>query len=157
MIHQIDSKNEWLLLPVSFTAKFMLVFVLSLENTFSERFHFNANRKSIGSSKTGTRDFQNSTPFERSAYFAVTVSKDFKRFQYFNFEADFVENENFFLKKHEYNFLVESTKIENASFPYKTAISEANGKTNSMGTTKWNTEQMDHKEQSFSSNYLIFF
>ena len=96
VIHQIDSKNEWLLLPVSFTAKFMLVFVLSLENTFSERFHFNANRKSIGSSKTGTRDFQNSTPFERSAYFAVTVSKDFKRFQYFNFEADFVENENFF-------------------------------------------------------------
>ena len=74
----------------------MLVFVLSLENTFSERFHFKANRKSIGSSKTGTRDFQNSTPFERSAYFAVAVSKDFKRFQYFNFEADFVENENFF-------------------------------------------------------------
>ena len=62
-----------------------------------------------------------------------------------------------FLKKTGVSFLVESTKIENASFPYKTAISEANGKTNSMGTTKWNTEQMDHKEQSFSSNYLIFF
>ena len=62
-----------------------------------------------------------------------------------------------FFKKTGVSFLVESTKIENASFPYKTAISEANGKTNSMGTTKWNTEQMDHKEQSFSSNYLIFF
>ena len=32
-------------------------------------------------------------------------------------------------KKLEYRFLVESTKIENASFPYKTAISEANAKT----------------------------
>ena len=30
-----------------------------------------------------------------------------------------------FFKKLEYRFLVESTKIENASFPYKTVISEA--------------------------------
>ena len=35
-------------------------------------------------------------------------------------------------EKLEYLFLVESTKIENASFPYKTAISEANVKTNRM-------------------------
>ena len=35
VIHQIDSKNEWLLLPASFTAKFRLVFVLALENPFS--------------------------------------------------------------------------------------------------------------------------
>ena len=35
-----------------------------------------------------------------------------------------------FFKKLEYRFLVESTKIENASFPYKTSISEANVKTN---------------------------
>ena len=37
---------------------------------------------------------------------------------------------NFFSQKLEYSFLVESTKIENASFPYKTAMSEANVKTN---------------------------
>ena len=30
----------------------------------------------------------------------------------------------------EYRFLVEATKIENASFPFKTALSEANVKTN---------------------------
>ena len=36
----------------------------------------------------------------------------------------------------EYHFLVESTKIESASFPYKTAVSEANVKTNRMVTTK---------------------
>ena len=35
LIHQIDSKNEWLLLPASFMAKFGLVFVLTLENAFS--------------------------------------------------------------------------------------------------------------------------
>ena len=35
VIHQIDSKNEWMLLSASFTAKFRLVFVLTLENAFS--------------------------------------------------------------------------------------------------------------------------
>ena len=50
-------------------------------------------------------------------------------FNIFNFEADFLENENFF-KKLEYSFLVESTEIENVSFPYKTATSETNVKTN---------------------------
>ena len=50
------------------------------------------------------------------------------------------------------NFLVECTKIENTSFPYKTALSEATVKTNRMVTTKWTY----HKERSFASNYLIF-
>ena len=35
VIHQIDSRNEWFLLPTSFTAKFGLAFVLTLENAFS--------------------------------------------------------------------------------------------------------------------------
>ena len=55
-------------------------------------------------------------------------------------------------KKLEYRFLVESTKIEKASFPYKTAISEANVKTNKMMTTKWTY----HKERNFAGNYFIF-
>ena len=57
-----------------------------------------------------------------------------------------------FSKKLEYRFLVESTKIENASFPYKTLISEANVQTNKMVTTKWTYQ----KERSFGSNYFIF-
>ena len=57
-----------------------------------------------------------------------------------------------FFKKLEYRFLVERTKIEKASFPYKTAISEANVKTNRMVTTKW----AYHRERSFASNYFIF-
>ena len=38
-VPQIDSKNEWLLLSVTFAAKFELTFVLTLENTFSYSFH----------------------------------------------------------------------------------------------------------------------
>ena len=51
-------------------------------------------------------------------------------------------------KKLEYRFLVESTKIDNVTFPYKTALSEANVKENRMGRTKWTY----HKERSFTSN-----
>ena len=39
-------------------------------------------------------------------------------------------------KKLEYRFLVESKKIENSSFPYKTAISEANVKANRIVSKK---------------------
>ena len=48
--------------------------------------------------KNCTRDFQNSPPFERSASFYVTITENFKRFQYFNFETDFAESENVFQK-----------------------------------------------------------
>ena len=44
--------------------------------------------------KNGTRDFQNNPPFKRSACFYVTISRNFDRFEYFNFETDFLENEN---------------------------------------------------------------
>ena len=68
----------------------------------------------------------------------MTISENFKRFQYFNFETNFLE-------KMEYRFIVETTKIENASFPFKTALSEANVKTNRMATAKWTY----HKERDF--------
>ena len=84
MIHQVGSKNEWLLLSVTFTAKLDLVFVLTFEYTFSKSFNFKANR--------------NSPPFERSACFCVTISESFKSFQYFNFETNFLENKNLFQK-----------------------------------------------------------
>ena len=35
MVHQIDSKNEWLFLSAIFMAKFALVFVQAVESTFS--------------------------------------------------------------------------------------------------------------------------
>ena len=55
-------------------------------------------------------------------------------------------------KKLEYRFLVEGTKIENASFQYKTIISGANVRTNEMVRANWTY----HKERSFASNYFIF-
>ena len=51
----------------------------------------------------------------------------------------------------ESHFLVETTKIENTSFPFKTALLEANVKTNRMATTKW-----AYHKWSFDSNYLFF-
>ena len=57
-----------------------------------------------------------------------------------------------FYKKLEYRFLVETTKIESTSFPFKTALSEVNVKKNRMATTKWTC----HKEWNFASNYFIF-
>ena len=100
--------------------------------------------------KNGTRDLQNSSPFERSACFYLTGSESFKRFQYFNFETNFVKNENLF-QKTGVPFLVEATKIEITPFPFKTALSEVKVKTNRMPTTKWTF----HEEWSFTSNYLI--
>ena len=48
--------------------------------------------------KNVTRDFENSPPFERSACSYVIISESCKRFQYFDFEENFLEKENLFQK-----------------------------------------------------------
>ena len=58
-----------------------------------------------------------------------------------------------FFKKLEYRSLVQSTNIETAIFPHKTALPEVNVKTNRMGNIKLTC----HKGRSFASNYFIFF
>ena len=45
-----------------------------------------------------TRDFQNNPLFKRLICFYVKISGNFEFFQYFNFEIDFLENENFVQK-----------------------------------------------------------
>ena len=57
--------------------------------------------------------FKIAVSFERSACFYVTISGNFGRFQYINFETNKVEN----------------------TFPCKTAMSGANGQTNRMVNT----------------------
>ena len=57
-----------------------------------------------------------------------------------------------FFEKVEYRFLVETTKIENISFSFEIALSEANVKTNRMVTKKYTY----HKEWRFASIYYIF-
>ena len=59
--------------------------------------------------------------------FFVTISGNFEQFQYLTLKQIFWKMKTFF-KKLENRFLVESTKIQNTLFPYKTAISEANVK-----------------------------
>ena len=100
VIHQIDSKNGWLLLSASFTAKFGLVFVLTLKNAFSRRFHFQDNRKSIGSSKkTVLEIFKIALRLRDRHVFMWRSVKILSIFSiYFNFETNFLENENFFQK-----------------------------------------------------------
>ena len=55
----------------------------------------------------------------------MIITGNFECLYYFNFETIFLNNENFF-EKLEYRLLVESTAVENATFPYKTALSKAN-------------------------------
>ena len=76
-----------------------------------------------------------SPPNEKSACFDLTINGNFEPFQCFNFERNFLKNENLF-QKAAVAFLVESCKIENATFLYKTALLEVNAKTNRMGSTK---------------------
>ena len=78
--------------------KICVGFCLNTGNAFSERNHFKANRKNRFFYKIGSRNFQNSPSFERSACFYVTMSGNSEHFRYFNFEIDFLENENFFEK-----------------------------------------------------------
>ena len=71
--------------------------------------------------------------------FYVTITRDFGRFQCFKFETSFLKNEN---KKNknfkilEHRFIVESTKIENALFRHKFAMSDTNVKKNKMISRK---------------------
>ena len=114
--------------PLTFTAKFGLVFVLTQENALSQRFHFIAKERTWILLNNGTRDFQNGLPFERSVCVYVTTTECF---HYFTFETNFLKNGNLF-KKLEKRFLVQSTEIESAISPHKTAMPEANVKTNRM-------------------------
>ena len=81
------------------------------------------------------------------ACFYVTITENFEQFRYLNFEINLSKTQTLF-KKLEYHCLFESTKTDNITFPYKTALSEASVKTNRMGGTTW----IHHKEQSFASN-----
>ena len=63
-----------------FTAKFRLVFVLTLETLFLRGFIFKPTERAKVLLKNGFRDFKNSPPFERSTCFYVTISENFEYF-----------------------------------------------------------------------------
>ena len=70
---------------------------------------------------------------ERSECFYVTISGSFARFQHFNYETNFVKNEDHFQNT--------GVPFENTTFPYKTALSEANVKKNRMKSTNWTDQK----------------
>ena len=75
VVHQIDSKNRQLLFSAIFMAKFELAFVLKHQKMlFLRGFIFKPTERAQVLLKNGTRDFQNSLPFERSACFYVTIN-----------------------------------------------------------------------------------
>ena len=98
MVHHVGHKNEWLLLSVTFTAKLELDFALTFKIPFLGVFILKPTERAWALLKNGTKDFQNTPPFERSACFYMTMSETFKRFQYFSFETNFLENQNLFQK-----------------------------------------------------------
>ena len=91
VIHQTDSKNEWLLLSSKFMEKCGLASVLTLENAVFRGFILKQTERVYVLLTKSTRYFQNSPPFKRSACFCMTISRNFERFQYFNFKTDFLE------------------------------------------------------------------
>ena len=91
VIHQTDSKNEWLLLSSKFMEKCGLVSVLTLENAVFRGFILKQTERVYVLLTKSTRYFQNSPPFKILACFCMTISRNFERFQYFNFKTDFLE------------------------------------------------------------------
>ena len=80
----------------------------------------------------------------------MTIGRHVEGFQYFNFETDFLENKN--ITPQNWSTAFQSKALALKTFPYKTAISKANVKTNNLVSTKW----AYRKEWSFVSNYFIF-
>ena len=102
---------------------FVLTFVLEVKTLFLRRFILKSAEGTQALLRQDNRNFHNSSPFERLACFCVKITGNSERFQFFNFETNFLKNKYLF-QKTGYRFLVESTKIENAIFLYKTAMSE---------------------------------
>ena len=53
------------------------------------------------------------------------------------------------------SILVESTMIENPTFPHKSGLSKVNIKTNRIRSTKWTKSKSKVKQQGFATSYFI--
>ena len=119
-----------------FYGQMLVGFCLNTGKRFFFRFHFKDNRKSIDSSKKKVLGIFKIAVRLRDRHVFIWQSVEvLNDSNTLTLKHIFWKMENFF-KKLEYRFIVESTKVEKASFPYKTAISEANVKTNKMVSTK---------------------
>ena len=85
-------------------------FFLTLENLFLRGFILKPTERAYVLVKNGNSDFQIALHL-RDQHVFVTITENFKRFQYLNFETDYLENGNLFQKTGA-RFLIESTKTE---------------------------------------------
>ena len=116
-----SNRQKWVVASFSisarFTAKFVLVFVLTQEKAFSWRLHFKANRKRIGSSKkTILGIFKIAFRLRDRHVFMWQSLKILNVFNTLSVKTIFSKTKNFF-KRLEYRFLVEITEIEKTKFP----------------------------------------
>ena len=93
VIHK-KAENERRLLYATFTAKLDSVFFRKA--LFYKGFILKPTETAYVFLKCGTRDFHNSSQFERLACFSVTITRKFEHFQYFDFETNVLKNQNFF-------------------------------------------------------------
>ena len=98
VIHQIDCKNEWCSFQHVLRQNLNWFLSYHWKKIFLRGFILKPTERAYFLLKSGTSDFQNSPPLERSPWVSLTISEKFKRFQYFNFQTDSLENENLFQK-----------------------------------------------------------
>ena len=101
--------------------------------------------------ENSAKDFQHNPPFERLACFVWNSLKIWNNFNILTVKQIFSKTKSFF-QKLDYRCLIESSEIENVTYPCKFTLLEANIKTIRMRITKWTY----HKERSFTSNNFSF-
>ena len=94
-----------------------------------------------------------SLPFKRSACLYVTTTGYFERFNTLTLEQVFWKTKTF-LKKLEKFFLLKRTTNKSATFPYETALTKANVRTNWMG---WGYKMDLSQRMGFCHWLLQFF
>ena len=149
VVHKKDKKMNCCSLQQISTVKFELAFVFSQENGLSYRFHFKPKRKSISSSKKIVLGISKIALILRDWHVFMWQPQEILNIFYtLTLKQILWNTKTFFKKKLEHRFLIQSSKIKKTTFPYKTVLSEGNGKTNRMGSTKWTYR----KKYNFASN-----
>ena len=140
MSKKFDSSNRQKMSSCSFQQvlrqNFDLVLVLTQENTFSLEVSFSRQQKDHRFFlKTVLGNFKIALRLRDRYIFMWQSLEIFNIFNTLTLKQIFRKMKTVF-KKLDYSYLVESTNIETATFPYKTAPSEANVKTNRIVSTK---------------------
>ena len=146
-------RTKWFWIQVqlqSLMAKLEFFLVLIKENDFSWCFHF---KTIIGSSKKRYLGFLKQPSIWEVDIFLCDNDWKFWTFSALSLWNKFTEKRKSLYKRLEYRFLVESTKIENATSPCITALSEANVKTNRMESSK----RMCIKSRGLEVTVFFFF